>query len=148
MADALPLSPGAGITELSTEHTTPASSKANGLNAHFGEQLVHCIAAEPHQTFLRVSVVDRAGGRAEEVAYEALVMGRLRGGYRVFHLRSMHGTHIERCCLFVHISFGLEQNSFARPKDQQHCSQGQLEALTQELTRAQSRISSLETSQK
>jgi len=81
-------------------------SKDNGMNAEIGQD-VHCMAAEPHTTFLRVSVVD---GRQGEVAFETCVLGRLRGGYRILKLRSMLGTRIELACLFVRISFGVESN--------------------------------------
>ena len=87
-----------------TELTTPAV-ESNGMNAAFGET-IHCVAAEPHATFLRVSVID--GG--QDVAYETAVLGRLRPGYRVFQLRGMLGTRIELCYLFVRISFGSEPN--------------------------------------
>ena len=76
--------------------------ESNGLNAAFGET-AHCIAAEPDTTFLRVSVAD---GK-HEVAYETLVLGRLRHGYRVLTLRHVStGTRIELAYLFVRISFG------------------------------------------
>ena len=83
-----------------TEVSTRAVVKCNGLNADFSETF-HCVAAEPHATFLRISVTDRG----QEVAYETAVLGRLRGGYRVFQLRGPLGTRIELCYLFVHISF-------------------------------------------
>ena len=58
----------------STEYST-RSVPLNGLNAKYGDT-VHCLTAEPHETFVRVSVVD--GG--QEVAYETAVLGRLRRG--------------------------------------------------------------------
>jgi len=82
------------------------SKKDSGMNAVIGQD-VHCMAAEPHATFLRVGVVD---GRQGEVAFETCVLGRLRGGYRILRLRSMLGTRIELACLFVRISFGYESN--------------------------------------
>eukprot|EP00966_Prymnesium_polylepis_P169216 3912751-Prymnesium_polylepis.1 len=71
------------------------------MNAVFGA-LVHCAAAEPHATFLRIGVID---GR-QEVAYETAVLGRLRCGYRVLQLRGGLGTRIELAYLFVRISLG------------------------------------------
>ena len=87
-----------------------AEVKGNGMNAQFGDTL-HCLSAEPDATFLRVSVT--SGG--EEVAFETAVVGRLRRGYRVFCLRSLLGTRIELCYLFVHISFGTEWNDWIPP---------------------------------
>ena len=81
------------------------------MNPTFGKQ-VHCVAAEPHATFLRVSVKD--GG--QEVAYETAVLGRLRGGYRVFQLRGPLGTRIELCYLFVRVTFGTEPNRWGTPR--------------------------------
>jgi hypothetical protein len=59
----------------------PAVMK-NGLNAPFN-RLVHCVAAEPRATFLRIAVTSGM----QEVAYEVGVLARLRCGYRVFQLR-------------------------------------------------------------
>jgi len=87
----------------------------NGMNAAYGEsvhQNIHCVAAEPHATIVRVSVTD--GG--QEVAYETAVLGRLRGGYRVLQMRSVLGTRIELCYLFIKISFGSEPNLWATPR--------------------------------
>ena len=86
----------------------------NGLNAVF-RQRIHCIAAEPDAVFLHVSVTD--GDR--EVAFETAVLGRLRHGYRVLQLRSMLGTRIELCYLFVKVSFGTEHNLWATPRQQE-----------------------------
>ena len=85
------------------------------MNAAYGEsvhQNIHCVAAEPHATIVRVSVTD--GG--QEVAYETAVLGRLRGGYRVLQMRSVLGTRIELCYLLVKISFGSEPNLWATPR--------------------------------
>jgi len=89
-------------------------SHDNGLYAPFDET-IHCVAAEPHATFLRVSVSDRG----QSVGFETVVLGRLRCGYRVFQLRSASGTRIELCFLFVHISFGSEQNLWVPPRQVQ-----------------------------
>ena len=83
----------------------------NGMNAAFGEE-VHCVAAEPHAAFVRLGIMD--GGR--EVAFEVAVLGRLRGGFRIFQLRSVLGTRIELACLFVHVSFGYVDNLWPNPR--------------------------------
>jgi len=70
---------------------------------------VHCVAAEPEATFLRISINDRQ----REVAYETTLLGRLRSGYRAFQLRSLRGTRIELCCLFAHVRKGSEPNRWA-----------------------------------
>ena len=75
----------------------------DGMPVVFG-QSVHCVAAEPHATFLRVAVEDR--GR--QVAFETAVLGRLKYGFRIFQLRSLLGTRIELAYLLVRISFGVE----------------------------------------
>eukprot|EP00966_Prymnesium_polylepis_P232839 5385042-Prymnesium_polylepis.2 len=84
------------------------AAKGNGLNVNINEVL-HFVAAEPHATFVRVSVIE---GK-QELAYESAVLGRLRGGYRIFQLRSCFGTRIELCYLFAKISFGTEINKWA-----------------------------------
>ena len=90
------------------------SSTPNGCSARFGETMAHCVAAEPHATFLRVSVSD--GG--EEVAYETAVLGRLREGYRVFRLRDPSlGTRISLCYLLVHIRFSEVPHQWATARE-------------------------------
>jgi len=116
-----------GFTAVSTEHPLPADEPAgrfstmystppvhsNGLNAYFGAK-VHCVAAEPKATFMRISVQD-AG---QEVAYDTVVMGRLRTGYRVVRLRSLPlGTRIDLCYVFVHISLTSQINHWATPSE-------------------------------
>jgi hypothetical protein len=86
------------LTQSIKTEMASAVVKGNGMNAALNER-VHCVAAEPHTTFLRIRVTD--GG--EEVAYEVVVLGRLLSGYRVLQLRSMLGTRIELCHLFVRI---------------------------------------------
>ena len=105
MSDSLPLP-----QNIETELVTPPV-ESNGLNAFFGKE-VHCIAAEPHATFLRVAILDNG----QEVAYETAVLGRLRRGYRILQLRCPLGTRIELCHLFVRISFGSENNEWATPR--------------------------------
>ena len=84
------------------------AAKGHGLNVGINEAL-HFVAAEPHATFVRVSVIE---GK-QELAYDSAVLGRLRGGYRIFQLRCCLGTRIELCYLFVKISFGTEFNKWA-----------------------------------
>ena len=91
--------------KIEAEVALPAQN--NGMNAAIGETL-HCVASEPHATFLRVAIKD--GG--PEVAYESMVLGRLRDGFRVLQLRSMLGTRIELAFLFVEISHHSCANSW------------------------------------
>jgi len=91
-----------GVTRLTT-----AVAEGNGLNPTFDETF-HCLAAEPHQTILRVVVEDE--GRL--VAYETAMLGSLRCGYRCLHLRSPSGTRIDACCLLLHISVSTEPNTY------------------------------------
>ena len=101
----LSLHPIGGFCAVSKELPLPESTETeastapverNGMNATFRGDAVcasvltnedtgvfHCVAAEPHATFLRVAVTDRG----QEVAYESAVLGRLRRGYRVFQMR-------------------------------------------------------------
>jgi len=85
---------------------TAAAIKGNGLNATLRQEF-HCVATDPHATFLKVAVTD--GGH--EVAYETAVQGRLRSGYRVMRLRSSLGTRIELACLLLRISTGSEHEN-------------------------------------
>lgn len=95
-------------SKLQTRYRT-RSVDGNGLAAEFG-QTVHCLAAEPRETVLRVVVFD---GEAE-VAYETAVLGALRSGYRCFQLRHMRtGTRIELCSLLVHIEIAEEPHLWA-----------------------------------
>ena len=104
VATALPPSPGAGRA-----HTTQAVEKS-GFNACFADELpVHCLAAEPRETLLRVGVWDHG----TLVAYDTLVLGTLRAGHRCIQLRSRLGTRIELCHLFVHVALGEEVNTGA-----------------------------------
>jgi len=106
----LPLLQGIG-SEIIVNPLAPRSG--GGLNTAFGDTL-HCIAAEPHATFLRLAVTDCG----TEAAYETVVLGRIRHGYRVLQMRSMFGTRIELCYVFVHVSMGAELNVQATPRQQ------------------------------
>lgn len=81
----------------------------NGLNPCFN-YLLHCLAAEPRETILKVTMTDGES----EVAYETAVLGTLRPGYRCFQLRSLHGTRIRLCSVLVHISLGDEANTLGQ----------------------------------
>eukprot|EP00966_Prymnesium_polylepis_P248013 5734766-Prymnesium_polylepis.1 len=72
-----------GAAEPRARNDICAKNDAGGMNAVFNET-VYCVAAEPDETLLRVSVTDVG----QEVAYETAVLGRLRRGYRV--LRTLH----------------------------------------------------------
>jgi hypothetical protein len=62
--------------------------------------------------------------RGQEVAFETIVLGRLRGGYRVVQLRGPLGTSIELCYLFVQIRFAKELNVFQSPRQVQPTGEG------------------------
>lgn len=101
--------------QVETEHVTSSAGEHGGLSPRFGET-VHLLAAEPHETILRVAVLEsdeeNASVDAEEVAFDTVVLGRMRPGYRTLHLRSRRGTRIEMCHLFVHISHGNEPHKW------------------------------------
>ena len=66
-----------------------------GLDVHS-----HCLVAEPMESVLRVALLDGE----TEVAYEAVVVGVLRHGYRCIPLRDpTSGSFIDGCALLVHI---------------------------------------------
>jgi len=104
VSDVLPLAPNAEV-----EISVPPEQ--NGMRASFGDT-VHCVAAEPYATFLRIGITD--GG--QEVAYEIAVLGRLRCGYRVLQLRNLYGTRIELCYLLVRIELETEPNLWVSPR--------------------------------
>jgi len=85
--------------------------EGNGMNAAFGMK-IHCVAAEPHTTFLRVVVTDVG----QEVAFETVVLGRLQHGFRVLQLRSGLGTRIECCYLLLKIRVESLQNLWSTPR--------------------------------
>ena len=77
------------------------SSGVGGLCAAFGGASAFCLVAEPWECLLRVGVQDGES----EVAYEAMVMGALRPGYRCVPLRvPATGCLIQGCVLLVRIS--------------------------------------------
>ena len=61
---------------------------------------------------LRVGITDVR----HEVAFETVVLQRLRRGYRVLLMRTLLGTRIELCYLFVLISFGSIRNEWSTPR--------------------------------
>ncbi|KOO23243.1 phosphoinositide-specific phospholipase c [Chrysochromulina tobinii] len=85
---------------------------ANGLNPVFHE-LVHCLAAEPNETVLKLGIVDAD----VEVAFATVVLGLLRPGYRSVQLRSRHGTRIRLCSLLVHIELANELSPITSQRD-------------------------------
>uniref|UniRef100_A0A7S4BXW7 PI-PLC Y-box domain-containing protein n=1 Tax=Chrysotila carterae TaxID=13221 RepID=A0A7S4BXW7_CHRCT len=93
-----------------TRHVVRTFSDGGGGGDFFYGQEVHCVAAEPMACVLRVAVVDEEAG--QEVAYDTVVLGAVREGYRVIHLRSMLGTRIESCYLLVHIAFSTQVNAW------------------------------------
>ena len=93
------------LPQTAEAETSTSAVMGNGINAPVNIR-VHCIAAEPDATFLRLCVID---GK-HEVAFESVVLGRLRHGYRVFQMRGWLGTRIELCFIFVRIAFGTEPN--------------------------------------
>jgi len=114
------LHPIGGFCAISTTLPLPTSNEietttniinGNGMNAKFGK-VIHCVAAEPHATFLRIGVSDAR----KEVAFETLVLGRLRQGYRVVQLRSLLGTRIELAFLLVRMRLRSETNVWPAPR--------------------------------
>eukprot|EP00966_Prymnesium_polylepis_P044181 1024063-Prymnesium_polylepis.2 len=101
----IPLPQNVGVT------ASTIAVESSGMNAAFAEPL-HCVAAEPHSTILSITVSD--DGR--EVAYDTAVLGRLRRGYRVFLMRSLLGTRIECCYVFVRIGFDSMPNLWNQPR--------------------------------
>mmetsp|Transcript_54109 Transcript_54109/g.160504 ORF Transcript_54109/g.160504 Transcript_54109/m.160504 type:complete len:614 (+) Transcript_54109:2410-4251(+) len=117
----LSLHPIGGFCSISKTLPLPQSAETevrvppedNGMLAGY-MRTVHCAAAEPFATFLRVTVVEDD----QELAYETAVLGRLRRGYRVFQLRSMQGTRIELACILVRIAFDSEPNLWISARQQ------------------------------
>jgi hypothetical protein len=99
--------------DIETEIAIPAV-EGNGLNAAYNTN-IFCLVAEPHATILRIALTDSG----QEVAFETSIIGRLRYGYRVVQLRSLLGTRIEICFLFVRISFSSTPNLWAAPRQQE-----------------------------
>jgi len=92
-------------TRHASRHHTTRPADGNGFNPAFDER-VYCLAAEPRTTVLRLLVED-AGSVA---AYETLILGAMRPGYRSIPLRSRLGTPIHKCSVFVHISHSVEDH--------------------------------------
>ncbi len=55
--------------------------------------------------------------RRMQAAFETVVLGLLRPGYRILPLRSKHGTRIRLCSLLVHIELADELNLYAERRD-------------------------------
>ena len=93
---------------------------------------VHCLAAEPDCSLLRVCVHDGDS----LVAYAVATLGRMRPGYRCLRLSSPLGTPIELCYLFVHVQVGSETNVWAEAQALQpelSLRKAQIETLRAEL---------------
>ena len=100
----------------------------DGLHPHF-DLTVHCLAAEPKETILRIGVQDltysssvqeetdaRAAHHSQDVAYEAAVLDGLRPGYRSLPLRSRSGCPVDMCCIYLHIAISeVEVPDLASP---------------------------------
>jgi len=118
---------------------------ANGMNAAV-VRTVHCVAAEPLATFLKIAVTEGVSGK--EVAYEICVLGRLRRGYRVIQLRGPLGTRIALCYVLVQISFGDPQkNVWATPRQlrlQSNQQRVEVKELRGELQRMRSQLAAVE----
>ena len=115
---------------------------AAGLAAHF-EQRIHCLAAEPKQTVLRIGVLD---GELE-VAHATVLLGALRSGYRSIQLRSRQGTLIELCHLLVHVAEGTEPNLWSSAdelRNQLSSQQALIEEQAAQLVAKEARIHALE----
>ena len=90
-----------------------AAVKRSGMNVAFGD-MMHCVAAEPHATFIRVGITN--ADSTQEVAFEVAVLGRLRHGYRIFQCRGPLGTRIELAYLFVRIQLGQVSHFWQSPR--------------------------------
>ena len=80
---------------------TPSCGGARGgLSATLDAQ-AHVLVAEPAEALLRLAVLDGE----TELAYEALVVGAMRSGYRCIPMRHpASGSPIDGCALLVHVS--------------------------------------------
>lgn len=133
MCGQLPLGPDVPALMFGTQHRTHAVAM-NGLNAYFGDE-VHCVAAQPSATFLRIAIEDWD----QEVAFETAVLGKLRRGYRVVRLRSLPlATRIDLCYLLVRISFSSETNNWITAVESRRRNEELIEEAT-ELRRRASR---------
>ncbi|KAL1496398.1 hypothetical protein AB1Y20_016353 [Prymnesium parvum] len=105
-----------GFHESVVTETTINGESGAGSNMTFREgETVHCIAAEPDATLVRVCVVESG----YDLAYETAVLARLRCGYRVLQLRSALGTRLELCYVLVHVSVTQEPNRFPNARQLQ-----------------------------
>lgn len=89
-----------GNQNLQRKLILPCSSCTGGLVAIF-DAPVQILLEEPWVTLLRVAVLY---GNDHELAYEAVVAGALRPGYRSLTLREpSSGSTIDGCALLVHV---------------------------------------------
>ena len=109
-----PPSPIAGNSPPTRLHTIGVGG--DGLHPHF-DMTVHCVAAEPKETMLRIGVQDltynpslqdeadaRTAHHSQDCAYEVCILEALRPGYRSLPLRSRSGCFMDMCCLYIHVS--------------------------------------------
>jgi len=99
--------------EVTLRHVTHTVER-NGLNPRFNAT-VHCLAAEPMETVLRVAVIDGD----KEVAYETVMLGTLRHGWRALTLRDMKATRIDFCVVLVNVAIGTNPPDILLPPDLQ-----------------------------
>ena len=110
-----------GVCSVSTELPPPngpemrvatQAVQRNGLNPRYSYR-VHCVAAEPMETILRLVVIDDE----KEVAYETIVLGALRRGWRAVPMRAMRGCRIDFCCVLIHVTEGTVPASALKPPE-------------------------------
>lgn len=93
----------------------PSKGGATGLIATF-DAPAHCLLAEPWEALLRVAVL-HAG--EVELAYEAVVAGALRTGYRCLPLREpASGSLIDGCALLMHIERSAAPQAWVADHDE------------------------------
>ena len=108
-----------GVCSVSTQLPPPAlemrvvthAVERNGLNPRYNAR-VHCVAAEPMATILRLVVIDDE----KEVAYETVVLGALRRGWRALPMRAMRGCRIDFCCALIHVAEEMVPASMLEPQ--------------------------------
>ena len=93
----------------------PSRTATGGLVATF-DATVCCLVAQPWESLLRVAV---QYGTDLELAYEAVVIGALRSGYRCLPLReTASGSLIEGCTLLLHIDRGTAPRDWVADHDE------------------------------
>jgi hypothetical protein len=104
-----------GGTMFAQRLRTPTSSAAGGGLCAVFDAPAHCLVAEPMEALLRVAVLD---GEVE-VAYEVVVAGAVRDGYRCLPLREpASGTLIDGCTLLLHVERASAPHAWIDDHDQ------------------------------